>query len=162
MAEETAHEGLKELANWVTLLNEYWHGSIAHFLHQWENVIFSLTAALFLVGITFLATRKKSLVPTPLQNAVELAVESLDNLITGIIGPRWRAYVPFVGTLFLYILIQNFMGLVPGMKAPTSSLNTTVALAVCVFFYVQGIVMKENGIIGYIDHFMGSPRDLVG
>ena len=54
------------------------------------------------------------------------------------------------------------MGLVPGMKAPTSSLNTTVALAICVFFYVQGIGIKENGIIGYIDHFMGSPRDLIG
>src|SRR3989344_9681077 len=90
-----SQEGLKELANWVTLLNESWHGSTAHFLHQWENVIFSLTAALFLVGISFLATRKKSRVPTPLQNAVELAVESLDNLITGIIGPRGRAYVPF-------------------------------------------------------------------
>ncbi len=161
-AHGTSQEGLKELANWITLVNEHSHGSVAHFLHHWENVVFSLSAALFLVGISFFATRKKSLVPTPLQNALELAVESLDNLITGILGPRGRAYVPFTGTLFLYILIQNFMGLVPGMKAPTSSLNTTVALAVCVFFYVQGIGIKENGIIGYIDHFMGSPRDLVG
>lgn len=160
---QAAQEGLKELANWVTLVNEYWHDApFAHFLHQWENVVFSLMAGFFLIGISFFAARKKSLIPDPLQNALELAVESLENLVTGIIGPRGRPYIPFIGTLFLYILVQNSMGLVPGMKSPTSSLNTTVALAICVFFYVQGIGIKENGIIGYLDHLMGSPRDLVG
>ena len=170
MVEETAHathgqaqEGLKELANWITLLNDRWHDvPTVQFLHQWENVVFSLTGALILVAFSFLATRKKSLIPGPLQNALELAVESLESLVTGIIGPRGRAYLPFVGTLFFYILIQNFMGLVPGLKAPTSSLNTTVALAVCVFFYVQGVGIRENGVIGYIHHLMGSPRDPVG
>lgn len=158
-----AQEGLKELANWITLLNDYFHEvPFVHFLHQWENIIFSLTAGFFLIVVSFFATRKKTLIPGPLQNALEYAVESLENLVTGIIGPRGRAYVPFIGTLFLYILTQNFMGFVPGMKAPTSSLNTTAALAVCVFFYVQGIALKENGVIGYIDHLMGSPRDIVG
>ncbi|MBI3999361.1 MAG: F0F1 ATP synthase subunit A [Candidatus Omnitrophica bacterium] len=162
-AHGAAQEGLKELANFVTLLNAYWHDSpLVQFLHKWENVLFSLIAALFLITISFLSTRKKSLVPTPLQNVLELAVESLENLVTGIIGPKGRAYVPFIGTLFLYILTQNLMGLVPGLKAPTSSLNTTVALAVCVFFYVQGIGIKENGIVGYVDHLMGSPRDVTG
>ena len=162
-AQTHADEGLKELANWITLLNDYFHNvPFVQFLHHWENVVFSVTAGLFLIGVSFLATRKKSLVPTPLQNAVELAVESLDNLVTGVIGPKGRAYVPFIGTLFLYILIQNFMGIMPGMKASTSSLNTTAALAICVFFYVQGIALKENGLVGYIDHLMGSPRDLIG
>jgi F-type H+-transporting ATPase subunit a len=54
------------------------------------------------------------------------------------------------------------MGIVPGMKASTSSLNTTIALAVCVFLYVQGIGIRENGILGYVHHLMGSPRDAVG
>lgn len=163
MTEETAHQGLKELANWITVLNDYFPDvSFVHFLHQWENVVFSLTAALFLIALSFLATRNKTLIPGPLQNALELAVESLENLVVGIIGPRGRAYVPFIGTLFLYILTQNFMGFVPGLKAPTSSLNTTVALAVCVFFYVQGIGIKENGFFGYLHHLMGSPQDLVG
>ena len=166
-AHETAHgatqEGLKELANWVTLLNERWHDvAFVRFLHHWENVVFSLIAALFLVVLSFFATRNKSLIPHPLQNLLELAVESLENLVTGMIGSRGRSYVPFIGTLFLYILIQNFMGLIPGMKSPTSNLNTTVALAVCVFLYVQGIALKENGVFGYIDHLMGSPRDTMG
>ena len=162
-AHPAAQEGLKELANWITLLNHYFHDvPFVHFLHRWENVVFSLIAGMTLITISFFAVRNKTLIPGPLQNVVELAVESLENLVVGIIGPRGRAYVPFIGTLFLYILVQNFMGLVPGMKAPTSSLNTTVALAVCVFFYVQGIGMKTNGFFGYIHHLMGSPNDLVG
>ena len=48
------------------------------------------------------------------------------------------------------------------MKSPTSNLNTTVALAVTVFFYVQGTGIRENGVFGYLDHLMGSPRDFVG
>lgn len=160
---QATQEGLKELANWITLLNHYFHDvPFVHFLHQWENVVFSLIAGMTLVTISFFAVRKRTLIPGPLQNAMEYAVESLENLVVGIIGPRGQAYLPFIGTLFLYILTQNFMGLVPGMKAPTSSLNTTVALAVCVFFYVQGIGIKENGFFGYIHHLMGSPNDLVG
>ncbi len=160
---QVTQEGLKELANWITLLNHYFHDvPLVHFLHQWENVVFSLIAGMTLVTISFFAVRKKTLIPGPLQNATEYAVESLENLVVGIIGPRGQAYLPFIGTLFLYILTQNLMGLVPGMKAPTSSLNTTVALAVCVFFYVQGIGIKENGFFGYIHHLMGSPDDLVG
>src|SRR3989338_10559386 len=160
---EAAHEGLKELANWITLVNERWHHvPFLNVLHQLENVVFSLTAAFFLIILSFFATRKKSLIPGPLQNVLELAVESFENLVTGIMGPRGRAYVPFIATLFIYILTQNFMGLVPGLKAPTSSLNTTVGLAICVFFYVQGIGIKQNGIFGYIHHLMGSPHDIVG
>jgi len=160
---EAAHEGLKELANWITLVNERWHDvPFVNVLHQWENVVFSLTAAFFLIILSFFATRKKSLIPGPLQNVLELAVESFENLVTGIMGPRGRAYVPFIATLFIYILTQNFMGLVPGLKAPTSSLNTTVGLAICVFFYVQEIGIKQNGIFGYIHHLMGSPHDIVG
>ncbi len=160
---QVTQEGLKELANWITLLNHYFHDvPLVHFLHQWENVVFSLIAGMTLVTISFFAVRKKTLIPGPLQNAIEYAVESLENLVVGIIGPRGQTYLPFIGTLFFYILIQNLMGIVPGMKAPTSSLNTTVALAVCVFFYVQGIGIKENGFFGYIHHLMGSPDDLVG
>ena len=159
-----AHEeGLKELANFITLLNDFFHDvPFVQFLHQWENVVFSVIAGIFLIVFSFFATRKKSLIPGPLQNALELAVESLENLVVGTIGPRGRTYLPFIGTLFLYILTQNFMGLIPGFKAATSSLNTTVALAICVFFYVQGIGIKENGFFGYIHHLMGSPHDVVG
>lgn len=160
---EKAQEGLKELANWITLLTEKSHGTPwADFLHRWENVVFSWIVALLLVAVAFLGTRRQSKIPGPFQNFLEAVVEGLTNFITEVLGERGRKFVPFIGTLFLYILCQNLIGIVPGMKSSTSNLNTTVALAVTVFFYVQWTGLRENGLWGYLHHLMGSPRDLVG
>ncbi len=158
-----AQEGIKEVANAITLMTEKWHGTPwAHFLHRWENVIFSWFIALVLIAVALLGTRKRHLVPTPFQNFLEGVVETLENFILEVLGPRGKKFVPFVGTLFLYILFQNLSGIIPGLKASTSSLNTTVALAVTVFFYVQWTGIRENGILGYFDHLMGNPRDFIG
>ena len=160
---EKAQEGLKELANGITLLTEKFHGAPwADFLHRWENVVFSWLIALGIALIAFLGTRQKKEVPGPFQNLLETVVERLETFVTDVLGERGKKYVPFIGTLFLYILCQNLIGVVPGMKSPTSNLNTTVALAVTVFFYVQWTGIRENGILGFFDHLMGSPRDLVG
>jgi len=99
------------------------------------------------------------LIPRPLQNAVEYLVETLNDFIVGILGPKHGPrYVPFLGTLFIYILAMNLFGLIPFMDSPTSSLNVTVALALVVFLYSQYIGIKELGVLGYVDHLAGSPR----
>lgn len=158
-----SQEGLKELANWVTVVTERAHGlPWADFLHHWENVIFSWTVALGLVAVAWFGTRGKAEVPGPFENLLETVVEGLDRFFLDVLGEGGRKYIPFVGTLFIYILGQNLLGVVPAMKSPTSNLNTTVALAVTVFFYVQWVGLRENGLFGYVDHLMGNPRDLVG
>ena len=160
---QKAQEGLKELANWVTLVTEKAHGTPwTNFLHRWENVVFSWTIALGIALLAFFGTRKKTDIPGPLQNFLEGTVEGLQTFVTDVLGTRGGKHIPFIGTLFLYILCQNLIGIVPGMKSPTSNLNTTVALAVTVFFYVQWTGIRENGILGYLHHLMGSPNDLVG
>ena len=162
-ASESDGQVMKEMANFLTLIIEKLHGTtLGSFLHHWENFIFSMIAASFLVIIFFLGTRKKSLVPSSLQNFLEMVVETLEGIVVGVIGPRGRAYVPFIGTLFIYIFTQNWMGLIPGLKSPTSSINTTAGLAVSVFFYVQYVGLRENGLKHYILHLMGSPKDTVG
>ena len=158
-----AQQGIKEAANWITVVVQHGHDTAwGHFLHRWESVIFSWTAGLLLILIAFFGTRKINERPGKMQNFLEMAVEGLEGFVVEVIGARGRKYVPFIGTLFLYILFQNFMGLVPGMKASTSNLNTTVALAIVVFIYVQFTGLKENGLWGYLHHLMGSPNDLVG
>ena len=164
VSETAAHGGgedAHELPNIVTLLNRYVFGgtSVEAFLHHWENVIFSFLIIAFLVTVAKLATRKPQMIPTGFQNVVEMVVEQLEDFIVGVIGPQGRRFVPFLGTLFLYILFMNFAGLVPGLKASTSNVNQTVSLALVVFFYVQFTAIKENGFIGYIDHLMGQPRN---
>jgi F-type H+-transporting ATPase subunit a len=135
----------------------------AHFLEHYEILVFSLFIALLLLLVAFLASRNPKLVPSGLQNGVEMVVEGLTNFIVSIIGPKnGPRFVPFLGTLFIYILSMNLFGLIPFMHSPTASLNVTVALALTVFVYVQFIGFKELGPIGWFDHMLGSPRDLTG
>jgi len=155
--------GTPELPNLVTiLLDRFGDVSWTRFLYQWENVLFSWVAIGILSLVAYLAYRRRSLVPGRLQAGVETVVESLDNLVTGVIGPEGRRFTPFCGTLFIYILCMNLLGLVPGMKSPSSSINTTAALALCVFVYVQYAAIRSMGILGYFDHLLGRPRDLIG
>lgn len=148
-----------ELPNLVTIAAGWLHETpLAHVLHVWENVIFSL---IVVAGLSFLAwsvSRRSRLVPGRLQAAVEAVVGGTDNFICGILGPKGRAYVPFIGTLFIYILAMNMSGLVPFFKSSTSSWSTTMALALCVFCYVQYAAFKELGFVGYVDHLLGRPR----
>src|SRR5206468_4341567 len=132
-------------------------------LHEWEVIIFSLLVA-FLIGLTaWFASRNPRMIPGPFQNAVEALVEALYDFIVGILGPRHGPrYVPFLGTLFIYILAMNLFGLIPFMDSPTSSLNVTVSLALVVFLFSQYIGFKELGFVGYFDHMMGSPRTFIG
>ena len=78
------------------------------------------------------------MIPGRMQNAIEFIVETFESLICGILGKKHgRRFLPFLGSLFIFIILNNYMGLVPLFKAPTSSPITTFALAICVFLYVQ-------------------------
>ncbi len=135
----------------------------ADFLHHYEILGFSLLVALLLGLVAFLASRRPQLVPGGLQNLVETVVEGLADFISGILGPKHGPrFVPFLGTLFIYILAMNLFGLIPFMHSATANLNVTVALALTVFVYVQFIGFKELGPLGWLDHMLGSPRDLTG
>ena len=159
--EAAAHGDIPELPNFITILSSRWHDYPAvAWLHQWENLVFSLIVAAGLVLITFRYTRRPKTIPTGWQNALEIVVEGFDNLARSIMGRAGREHVPFIGTLFLYIWLMNLSGLIPGMKSATSSLNTTIGLALVVFCYVQWIGISRNGLFKYLDHLAGSPRDV--
>jgi F-type H+-transporting ATPase subunit a len=157
----THEEAANELPNAITVLYAFFgHSPVVRFLHHWENIVFSILIALLLVVLFRAGIRRRDLVPGRFQAAVELAVESLANFIEGILGPRGREFVPFLGTLFLYILAMNLAGLVPGLKSPTANLNVTAGLAATVFLYVQYTGIRKNGIGGYLYHLMGSPKGI--
>ncbi|HNX81164.1 MAG TPA: F0F1 ATP synthase subunit A [Candidatus Omnitrophota bacterium] len=148
-----------ELPDIIVLLKEVFHHN--HFFQQlyaWEYVVCALMAAVGISVLAYCATRKRSLIPGRLQSGFEIIVEMLDDLVSGVLGSRGRRYLPFVGTLFLYILFMNLMGLIPFFKSATASLSTTFALSLIVFFYVQYTAVKELGFLGYFDHLAGSPR----
>ncbi len=156
--------GPEKFANVITVLSRAFpQAPWAHFLHQYEVVIFALLVALLLCVLAALATRNPRMVPGRLQNGAEMVVEGLHNFIVDILGPRYGPrYVPFLGTLFVYILAMNLFGLIPFMDSPTSNLNVTVALALVVFVYSQYIGFRELGLLGWVDHMAGNPRSAIG
>lgn len=137
-------------------------GEAFHSLHVWENVIFGFCVLLLFCFISMRIYSKRKMIPGKLQNVAEMAVEGLDNFFHSILGKHASRYTPFLGTLFIYILAMNLMGLVPFLKSPTSSMNITLSLALCTFFYVQAAGIRRLGIGGYVDHLLGSPRDVMG
>jgi len=154
--------GAPELPDIFAVLAEKFPASpLFKFIYLWEHVSYSLIIVLVLGILAYFACRKKSLVPEPLQNFAEVVVGGLNDFICGILGPKGRKYTPFIGTLFLYILFMNLSGLIPFMKASTASWSTTLALALCVFFYVQYTAIRELGFLGYLDHLAGKPRGVL-
>ncbi len=148
-----------ELPDIISILSGGIHNQpLRLFVLRWSNIIYACLAALFLVGAFWLAGRKRERIPGRLQGAAELLVSGIDSFLTGVLGSKGKRFTPFIGTLFLYILVMNFMGLIPFLKSPTANLSTTFALALCVFFYVQYTAFKELGFVGYFDHMMGKPR----
>ena len=164
------------ILNFVHLIAGYFeHTPFGDFLERFENVIFGVIVISILGTVFFFASRKPALRPGRLQAAGEAIVAGLDGFVCGILGPQGKKYTPFLGTLFLYIWTMNMLGLVPLMKSPTTNSlmmtlgpitipvpTTTAALAIMVFFYVQFIGIKEQGIVGYLDHMAGTPRDIFG
>ncbi len=146
-----------EALNIVTFLAGQFQGSnFYRYFYLWENVIFSLIVV-FIISITaYFASRKIKMVPGRLQNAAEILVGGLDEFVCGILGDKGRKYLPFIGALFIYILCMNLIGLIPFMKSSTANWSTTMALALCVFIYVQYAAFKELGVRGYLSHLSGN------
>jgi F-type H+-transporting ATPase subunit a len=120
-----------------------------------DYVIMVILVAAFLIVFLGIASRRRSLVPRGMQNVFELLIGALEGLLVDIIGPEGKKYLPMIGTVGLFILCSNLLGLFPGLMSPTSKLNVTLgcALTVFVYYHYQGI--KSNGLLKYLKHFSG-------
>jgi F-type H+-transporting ATPase subunit a len=122
---------------------------------------FIVMSLLILVAVSALCLYIRSRLsvenPGKLQIALEEALSFLNGMLDDYIGPKGRNYLPIVGTMFIFILIGNLMGLVPGLKSPTSNFNVTLGCAVTVFVYYQFHGFREQGVIGYLKHFLAPP-----
>lgn len=122
-------------------------------------VAFSWIATVIILAVAIAVRTSLKLIPSGVQNVVEVVVEFFLNLAEGTIGHMGRFFFPLIATLGIYILISNFLGLIPGFEAPTSNLNTTVALALPVFFATHYYGIKIHK-FGYLKHFVGPIRSV--
>jgi F-type H+-transporting ATPase subunit a len=95
--------------------------------------------------------------PGKLQIVLEDGVRAVVGLLEEWIGPKGSRFLPLIGTFGVFILLGNYMGLIPGFMAPTSNINVTLgcALTTWVYYHFQGI--KEQGVVNYVKHFMVPP-----
>ncbi len=124
------------------------------------EVVAMWTILIVLAVLSLVATRHMTERPGKFQNVVETGIEYLDNFFAGIIGKAHaRKYFFFLGSLFIFILFANYSGILPGMgltkyiKAPTSSLSTTLGLGIAAFLFLQ-IAGLANGVKKYFKRFV--------
>src|SRR5688572_19429097 len=116
---------------------------------------------LIVTGLTVLSLIVRSRLsvehPGKLQIVLEDGVGAVRGLLEEWIGPKGPQFLPLIATLGVFILIGNYMGLIPGLMAPTSSINVTLgcALTTWVFYHYQGI--RAQGILAYVKHFAMPP-----
>jgi len=117
------------------------------------NYLFFLFIGIIVFSILMWWARgRAALVPEGrLYNAIEALVELVRNdLVVENIGTEGKKYFPFIGTVFFFVLINNFIGLIPGAKPGTGTMGVTVALALFVFVFFNGVGMRKKGVGGYL------------
>lgn len=129
-----------------------------------------MSSVLAMIIFLFLAFRMRakvtSGVPGKLQLIWELLYEMVDDLASSAIGPKGRRFVPIGLTLFLYILISNWIGFLPSamrpgisgeiLPSPTSDVNLPLAMALIVIVWVHVESFRSRGTVGYLKHY-GQP-----
>ncbi|MCX8035749.1 MAG: F0F1 ATP synthase subunit A [Candidatus Sumerlaeia bacterium] len=134
--------------------------TVGEAIRCYQNQFFVLLLVAFVSALVVRKLRKASLqAPGRFQALVEMFVEAFRDLVFGVLGEKnGRKYLPYLGSLFLFILLGNLMGLIPLLRSPTSVYQTTFALGLCTFFYVQFTAVRRNGLLRYLYHMMGEPR----
>jgi F-type H+-transporting ATPase subunit a len=117
-----------------------------------------IVMAVVIIPLTIAARRLKE-IPTGAQNVLEFAIEGLTSFAMGIGGPGAKRFITFFLACFLFIVVSNWSGLIPGVgrvhefRAPTSDVNVTVGLALVAFVYFHYQGVRALGIGGYLGKF---------
>jgi F-type H+-transporting ATPase subunit a len=133
----------------------------SHILWEWgfvklnATILYTWLVMVLLVLISWFITRRLSAEPqiSAGQNLLEVLVDALRNQIAEIGQQKPDRYLPFVGTLFIFIAFSNLLAVVPGFSPPTGSLSTTAALAICVFVAVPLYGVSRLGLLTYLKQY---------
>jgi F-type H+-transporting ATPase subunit a len=106
-----------------------------------------------LTGFCWIITRQLKVQPGRRQAVLEIVVTTIAQQIEDVIRKDARPFLPLLGTLFIFLVAANLCGLLPGVQAPTSKLETPAALALIVFFSVHYLGVRARGVRGYLATF---------
>ena len=131
-------------------------------LWQTDGFVLNATVActwivMAILGLgSFLVTRNLSTGPqlSPWQNLLEAIVEGINDQIRDASRLEPAPYLPFIGTLFVFIAFSNLLEIIPGFHSPVGSLSTTIALALCVLVAVPLFGIRKSGLISYLKTYI--------
>ena len=108
----------------------------------------------------WLATRRLALDPGPLQTMLEGVVSAMEESISAVLPDCAQQVLPFIGTLWIYIVISNLIGLIPELHSPTGNLSVTAGLALLVFLSVHWFGVRNEGLRRYLKNYL-SPSPIM-
>lgn len=131
--------------------------------HEFDHVatLGITTAATIGIGLAArksLGTGEVAVLPAnkfSLRGIMEMLVETISGLAEMVIGAHGRDYAPFFTAVFLFIVLNNLVGVIPGMTPATENINTTFGFGILMFLFYNFHGIKESGIVAYLKHFMG-------
>lgn len=112
------------------------------------EVVVQWIIMLAIIIVALLLTRNLSIKPNKRQSVVESLYTSARDLIADAMGEDYLGYIPYIGTLAVFLLLMNFMALI-GLPSPTKNFSVTVGLAITTFFMIQFNAIKRCGLKGY-------------
>jgi F-type H+-transporting ATPase subunit a len=116
-------------------------------------VVTTWAIMLALAVICRLVTRRLRMQPDERQAVLEIVVTGIEQQIEEVIRKDARPFLPMLGTLFIFLVVANLSGVLPGVEAPTSKIETPAALALIVFFSVHYFGIRSRGLGGYLSSF---------
>jgi F-type H+-transporting ATPase subunit a len=134
-----------------------------------DTVWNTAVAGAIVLGLGFYMRRKvTSGVPGKLQLFWEMIVGAVGDQVESTLGPRYRRVVPLAVTIFILVLVANWLEILPGLyhntdysPAPTADVNLTYALGILVFILTNAASIRARGVRGYFAHFVRPPRAMV-
>jgi len=103
---------------------------------------------------SWLITRRLRIDPGPLQTATEGVIISIEDAVTAVDAQHAQRIMPFIGSLWIFLIIANLSSLIPGVHAPTRDLSATSALAVVVFLSTHWFGIRIQGVKEYLRHYL--------
>jgi F-type H+-transporting ATPase subunit a len=104
--------------------------------------------------LAWLASRRLHIKPGRIQTAVEGIVSSIEDSVAAVTPQNTRQIMPFIGSLWVFLVIANLSGLVPGVNSPTRDLSATAALAFLVFLSTHWFGIRSQGLKDYLRHYL--------
>jgi F-type H+-transporting ATPase subunit a len=133
---------------------------------EWGSLVITSTVVTtwVIIGVlgllAWLMSLRLRLQPGPIQTAFEGIVASIENAISEVAPEHVRQIMPFIGSIWIFLVIANLAGLIPGVHSPTRDLSATSGLAILVFLSTHWFGIRIQGLKNYLRHYL-SPSPIL-